>query len=495
MNPIQDQQKTFPYQVSLEKAEKAISSNGSIIKKGGAKKRLVLQDPRLNLAFATLSNRIFDSLIGRVTHNKRCIKAVIDGNPLILNVKSLERLNISAEMLRSHTHTPEQLGSLIIKSYANLSAMYQERERIKKEGPETLRELQEDNLLKLVHTAWNTPLQSEEKSRGGVISLKEPNGKQKFLYTRDNENGHVYAFPLNDKAHPFIENLGKELGHGNFTTVYDIEEYTKIKDVSAIKIAKHDNRHSAEDLLKEARIVQKLHTNYTGDNLAIMKTPVAEIDTHHISHICATLTSKFTYNAEDYIKNHKPTLEKLKEYFDLLDDALDYIHEQQIYHGDIKLTNIFYDKISESFKFLDFGGSFDPSESSLELLNENKKALLSWTPEYSFQSSVKAILQFAEKNDLENYTHSLEIRDRIALRLAFLESLCIHPDFCFLKNTFSKLFTYYYRADGTKGCIGGFSSKADSLINDRITNDDAKALAKDLVEKIKTLDLHATRVQ
>lgn len=477
----------FKYEIYPQKAEKSISSSGKPIKTGAKKDRLVFPDNRLNIALASRSNKIFDAILSPFSHHKSSVKASIDGVPLTLNVKSLERLNIVPELITSGEGSPEQLGLLIKERYKTLSQMHQEYDRLKAEGPTVLQQLEDRNLLKLVHCAWGGTANAGEMKESGIIVLNEPKGKQTFAYTKGQDNHHVYAFPLNCTTHPYIEQLGKKLGGGHFSQVFDVEGYTKESPASVLKIARLNIKYAHEDLLKESKIVHKLHRNFNGDQLALMPPPIALFNIDHISPICAALTTKFNHNGSSYFKSYKPTLYMYYKLFTTLEITLDYIHKQEIYHGDIKPDNMYYDEETQLLKFLDFGSCLDGSENRLDILKQNNTQLLAWSADYCFRSNLRRTEQFAKDDDFENYKASLAIRDKIALKLSYLEGICSNPNLC-TTNVFNKLFTYTYLKNGNRAFILGISKNVEELIDTRIKDDEAKIVVRRLIKEITDLE-------
>ena len=138
------------------------------------------------------------------------------------------------------------------------------------------------------------------------------------------------------------------IGAGTFARVYRAE-HTKTNDVKAVKVLRQ--RYSKDDFtresfLREAKMVMKLrHPNIV---------PISEVDEDK-GRIYMVMDFVEGQNLREYVKAHKkiPNLTSLKIIRDLT-AGLAYAAQQNIYHRDMKLSNVLLSAKGQA-KLVDFG--------------------------------------------------------------------------------------------------------------------------------------------
>lgn len=467
-------------------ADPFLSINGEPLIAKKSKERLVLdngEQTRISIAMAKNSEKLYDFLFGKLSNSRYTVKAQIGDDSYTLNIKSLcSRLHLSKyeikDALRNGT-----LDSLILAKAKDLNDMLSECARLKKDGPDHLKNLSEDNLLKLVNKAWES--RKGEYSYGSYIELRVGNNEKKnFLLTRDIGRPHIYAFPIDENGQV---NLGdKILGKGAYGTVYEILKLTGKDFASVAKMANLQQSGARVDILNEVKIVYKIHSTYnrTRDKipLAVMPRPRAVFNYTGGINLCGYLTEPFDYNGEKYIKEVKPSAEELDKQFTNLERSLEFLHKSKFFHGDIKLSNLSYKKGENTLKFIDFGGALDASQFgkyTLENLVRDSKDLLSYTPCYCFDKVSSLIHKQASLGNDTKYLTLLGIRDKIALKLAYLEALCG-------ASSFWQFFSFVEKSKKKTGEIKSIKTNTDQII--KMTVDDSKqAKAKELVNDLANL--------
>lgn len=142
--------------------------------------------------------------------------------------------------------------------------------------------------------------------------------------------------------------IRRELGHGGMATVYAADQLSMGREV-AVKIMRRDLSSTDDTFL--ARFEREAHTIATLEHVHIL--PV--IDFGSAEGYTYLVMRRLDRSLKDYLRENQPlSVETIARLVQQIASALDYAHERQVIHRDLKPGNILVDEQENCF-LADFG--------------------------------------------------------------------------------------------------------------------------------------------
>lgn len=203
---------------------------------------------------------------------------------------------------------------------------------------------------------------------GGAAQLKTEGEWQKFKFDTSHSKKYLYSHQENGRLR--IQHIEKRLGKGGFGKVkllHDIDTGTR----TALKIADTIKDPQGEILVKEAEKLAKIYTKTQSE--LIQKPPLSKVITikktyqgnsSKANERKAFETIAFEGSLEQLLKRTLPLSLKI-EIINQIAHGVKELHSNGIFHGDLKPSNILYNKrdLSYDIQIIDLAGAlFESSQ-------------------------------------------------------------------------------------------------------------------------------------